>query len=603
VPLRRVVVASLWVVAAAGSFLGPAAATALGHSELVASVPAAGDVVTASPPDIRLTFSEPIDPAHTSIDVLTGEGAVLLSQVGTADPGDPFTLVATMPVLDPGTYTVNWRALSAADGHNTLGTFSFGVGNVSPPPLAATGSAGSLHAGHDEGTAFLETESRIVGDLGFLVAAGLPVIGWLVLRRPRSTGLVRVGAVALLAGAVGAGGLMLLGGPVSGIDVASYGGTRTGQVQGARFAAAVACAGAGWFLSRSRPRLGLLVVGGAGIAGLVLVTLGSHAAAFADPAPVVAEIVHLGAAACWLTGLLALAWLVVLPEHKAESLDVLVPRFSGVAIVTVGLMAATGAYADWLETGTLISLDSPYQATLVAKVALTVAALAVGWFNYRSAGRDLRFGARVGLEAALAIGVVIATGLLSSGSPPGPATPIAIARVSSSALDQVDAVLTVSPGRPGPTEFTVALAAPPAADARVELELDRLDQAADTTLPLRPATDRRTWVAPGGLLPPNSRFDAAVIVRDAGGVEQGRSRFAFSVGTSSIVAGRAEPAIQPIAVVVVLLLAAAALAVGLLASGRTLPATDRRVGRLAMAAGSMASVLLAIVIARGGLNP
>ncbi len=401
----------------------------------------------------------------------------------------------------------------------------------------------------------------------------------------------------------GAVGMLLLGGPASGIDVAAFVGTHSGTLVLTRLAiTALACVVV-WWLATRRSRAALVVAGAAAVAGLVLVALGGHAAAFSSAAPVAATVVHLVAASIWVAGLATLGWLAILPEHAPAEFATLVPRFSGVAIVSIGLVSATGIYADWLQTGSLLSLETPYQATLAVKIGLTVAALAIGWLNYRAAGRDRRFGPRVFLEGALALGVIVATGILASGSPPGQAAPIPIASVASSALDAGSAELGIAPGRPGPTQFTVKLPTAPVADATVELDLSRLDQAGETRLPLRPEADRLTWIAPGGLLPANSQFDANVIVRNGAGVEQSRTRFTFALDDETIIAGRAEPPLDPVAIVVAALIGAALVGGLLLVAGRTLPATDRRAGRVALLGGSVVSLVLGIVVLAGGLHP
>ena len=184
----------------------------LGHSQLVSSSPGAGDVVAVAPTEIRLVFSEPIDPNYTSLDLLDGTGKAILVDAGAPDPADPRTLVAPIAAgtaLPTDTlYTVNWRALSAADGHTTDGFLTFGVGNVAVGTGGARGVSGSgaLHGGHSGGTAAAEIQGKVLAYGGSMLALGLAILAWLVLRP--ALGRIPRGAtygagIALLVGAAG----------------------------------------------------------------------------------------------------------------------------------------------------------------------------------------------------------------------------------------------------------------------------------------------------------------------------------------------------------------------------------------------------------------
>jgi methionine-rich copper-binding protein CopC len=106
---------------------GTIASAALAHAHVQKSTPAAGSTVTAPPTEIRLKFSEGVEPRFSAI-ALTGEaGASEATGKPTVDPADNSVLVATIPgSLKPGIYTVNWRAVSV-DTHKTQGSFSFTV--------------------------------------------------------------------------------------------------------------------------------------------------------------------------------------------------------------------------------------------------------------------------------------------------------------------------------------------------------------------------------------------------------------------------------------------------------------------------------------------
>ena len=157
------------LLAAGPVTIGPAAQVALAHSQLLSSTPGSGEIVATSPAELRLVFSEPLDPRFSTADVLNGAGQPVVDHAGSPDPTDATVLVVPLPLLANGAYTVNWRALSAADGHATSGFISFGVGSVDPSRVADDpgGQAGTLHGGHDLGSTLLEVQARTVADLGF----------------------------------------------------------------------------------------------------------------------------------------------------------------------------------------------------------------------------------------------------------------------------------------------------------------------------------------------------------------------------------------------------------------------------------------------------
>ncbi len=610
--MRRLLVAGLvagWALLAGPGLPGPLRSVAEAHSQLVSSSPGAGAVADASPAEIRLVFSEPIAPGFSAVDLIDRYGRPLVSNAGAPDPGDPRTLVVPVAVsLDDGVYTVDWHALSAADGHATSGFFTFGVGERVPPGTAASGtSIGGLHGGHDTSTAAFEVIARILGYLGLLLSFGLAVVGWAVLRpsariaagdargspdvresasaerpagraaetsttragdarrgrgsasapavngpgvpRPAARATVpgwrgwlarlagfldaspvvvprtavRVQAVALLVAALG--GLLLAAATAEGPGVDALRflvSTRPGLLVAARVGVAVAGAVvAGLLLRRGRVGAAASVAGAAGGAGLVLMAFDGHAAA-GPSASLVSMVVHLGAAATWLSGVLALAWIAA-PRGAAgsvargEYLRAAVPRFSALALVSVALVALTGLVQEWMLARSFVPLGTQYGAALVAKTLIFAVALIFGALNFLDGGRgrpsqaDLR--RRLLAEAALAIGVLVAAANLASGSPPASQAAAEIERAPSSAVATMPIDLQILPGRPGRNRLDVVL--PPRADPliSIDLVLQRLDSSAgparyelrrlagSTLNSLSPGDH---FVVDGGLLPPTA---------------------------------------------------------------------------------------------------
>jgi methionine-rich copper-binding protein CopC len=160
------------LVAAAIVLGGPAAPAVLGLAGLLGSTPAAGEVLANAPGEIRLVFSEAIRAASTNLDLADAAGETLASSIGMPDPADPRVLVASLATVgyarrpangmgardpaDPGvlavpdrtlrdgSYTVDWRAIYAANGETTSGSFSFEIRTQGGSPVAGASGPGTL---------------------------------------------------------------------------------------------------------------------------------------------------------------------------------------------------------------------------------------------------------------------------------------------------------------------------------------------------------------------------------------------------------------------------------------------------------------------------
>ena len=111
------------ILAAVLSLSGVGAAFA--HAQLQSASPPVGGAV-AAPQEIRLTFSEGVEPKFSSIALSGPAGAIATGAAGTA-AGDSHTLVVKIGhPLAPGSYSVKWRATST-DTHRTQGGFDFTV--------------------------------------------------------------------------------------------------------------------------------------------------------------------------------------------------------------------------------------------------------------------------------------------------------------------------------------------------------------------------------------------------------------------------------------------------------------------------------------------
>ena len=99
---------------------------ALAHSGLQRAEPPAESTLKSPPSEVKLNFSERLEPAYSGIQVEDERGARVDRGDSHVDRSNPFLLRATLAPLAPGTYTVIWRVLSV-DGHVTEGRFTFQV--------------------------------------------------------------------------------------------------------------------------------------------------------------------------------------------------------------------------------------------------------------------------------------------------------------------------------------------------------------------------------------------------------------------------------------------------------------------------------------------
>jgi copper resistance protein C len=108
----------------AAAAFGMASMAALAHAFLNQAVPPVGGTVATSPKEIRLTFSEGVEPRFSGIELATGDGRAIATGPAIRDPGDDKQLVLPVPPLVPGGYKVSWHVVSL-DTHSTEGAYTF----------------------------------------------------------------------------------------------------------------------------------------------------------------------------------------------------------------------------------------------------------------------------------------------------------------------------------------------------------------------------------------------------------------------------------------------------------------------------------------------
>ncbi len=121
--LQRTIITTLASVAL--SLSGVVAA--LAHAHLVRATPAEGAMVKSAPNEVTLKFNERLEPAFSSAVIRDSGGKQVDNADAHVDKADRTVVRVSLPPLDPGVYTVEWRAMSS-DTHKINGNFTFNVG-------------------------------------------------------------------------------------------------------------------------------------------------------------------------------------------------------------------------------------------------------------------------------------------------------------------------------------------------------------------------------------------------------------------------------------------------------------------------------------------
>jgi copper resistance protein C len=98
------------------------------HAFLEHAAPRVGSTVDVPPAELRLQFSEAVEPKFSTVGLAAKDGGTITVGPAALDPQDPRVLVVAVPArLVPGVYRVTWRVVSR-DTHVTTGDFTFEVG-------------------------------------------------------------------------------------------------------------------------------------------------------------------------------------------------------------------------------------------------------------------------------------------------------------------------------------------------------------------------------------------------------------------------------------------------------------------------------------------
>ena len=391
------------------------APSAWAHARLISTTPEDRAVLASPPAKVTLHFDD-------TVRALGGTTVVANVDKHPVTAGKPRTsgrvVTIPLPKLRDGDYTVRWRVLSD-DGHIVEGVFAFAVGAGRAPPGTVLSAEGASQT--------RDVISRWLFFTGLLTAVGVALFLPLAWRPAVRAAGASVDETPVWALAFVGFFLAFLGASTL-IPHHAAGSTRFGLMY--EIGGIVAIVGATFSaIALVDRRFGR----GAFICALALLPVPSLAGHALDrgqwprPLNVVADVLHVGAAAVWIGGLLALA--IALPrasrslstEARSRLSAALWPRLSAIALVSVAVIAVTGLVRAFSELSAFSQLwSSGYGRALLIKSGLLLAVIVLGWLNRSRLLPRLRFAAlrrNVAVELVLLAGVVIAVAFLTDLAP------------------------------------------------------------------------------------------------------------------------------------------------------------------------------------------
>ena len=479
---------TIWLLLIVVFYSAWAVSTVYAHALLLRSNPQANAVLEKPPVQVELFFSEPLEEKLSSIKVY--DAGNLSVDVGDlrVDPADTTRMTVSLHTIPDGIYTVTWKAVSAIDGHQTVGTFPFAVGNANANAVQAiqqSSTASLPFSAFVSKFLLLAALAILVGQRLFITLVWNPALRSNpdALTEPEvwST-LYRIGLIGVLL-AIGLG-ILSQAGQTTGNELSfpwdSGTGrmlteTRLGLIWLARLTFALASV---WAASGKQAPWKNWFGFAVNLALLFTITLTSHAATEAKPLlPMLGDLIHLTGMTFWLGGLVYLftgiRQLQQLDEPLRTKLTSLLTNcFSINAIIFVSLIGLTGFYSAYLRGCTWSALlIRLYGHVLLIKQVFVAGLLVIASINLFIISPRLsrariqgvaspmvvtRFGKILIVELTFA-GLLLASVSFLTYLPPAKIVSLNSALTRTTKVDDLKMEISIAPGKVGQNTFMLTL--------------------------------------------------------------------------------------------------------------------------------------------------
>jgi copper transport protein len=376
------------------------------HAFLLSATPAQGQRLQTVPNKVSLTFSEAIAAGGSAISAVDLTHGVTKATHLELSP-DGRAMSTSLAVQAGAAYQIRWQAVSAIDGHETDGTFAFGVGTASGALPSATNLSQPVKP--------VPVSVNWLLFLGLSLGGGGMVVGAVVDKslstRSRS---IRAGLALAFLGSVIASAVSIsgIGRPIPSPP----------HLLHLDLATAVLLAIAVALVGRDKLWPPLVAVGAATVAWAGT----GHGAAQGGILGWGVEALHLAGAAVWAGTLAHLALRLRSAVRENEVSWSVLGGYVAIAVTSVVVLAGAGGLLALIDSPTITSLlHSAYGHLLFVKTGLFAGAVLLGLATHRGflrrrAGEMRRFAP---IEAAVIAGIFVVSAVVAEVGPP--AAPVA----------------------------------------------------------------------------------------------------------------------------------------------------------------------------------
>ena len=432
----------IWIIPVLIFFLGLPAASA--HPFLLETVPGQGQNAQIGVTQIISKYSEAVEIDFSELKVYDANGNQIDNRDTSYNDGET-SLIVTTPPLEEGVYTLTSKVLSKVDGHLVQAAVVFGVGDVQV-------DISLLDSQETSETTFIpESIARFPGLVGQTIVLGGVIVSITIWSsqqtrfrelfsdineqfKTKFTKIIGYGVIATFASNFIMLGVQTWRLEVSPIEVI---GTTFGTTWLIRMIITIIIIGI-WFWMEKRKEISIKGQIPLLVASLILIattTMMGHGASTELEAAWILDYAHNLLSSIWIGGVIFFAFVALPTISKTDdalrnkiTLS-LIPRFSGIFIIAIGILIITGPTLLWFLDDNVGGLtESTYGKLIMIKIGLAIAMIAFGGMyqvkflknpsNYESLNISKRISKPLKLEAGLGIALLAVVALLVNSSLP-----------------------------------------------------------------------------------------------------------------------------------------------------------------------------------------